>query len=53
MRAAPIFQTSNSHRRLVLPALTILPVASIQSPAYSGARNSTDSYARKRPSSPS
>jgi CheY-like chemotaxis protein len=52
-RGPPTFQTSNSHVRLELPTRTIRPLASIQSPAYRGARNSTLSYARKRPSSPS
>ena len=42
-RGPPIFQTSNSHVRLELPTRTMRPFASIQSPAYSGARNSTDS----------
>ena len=53
VRDAAILWISNSQRREVFPTLTIFPRASIQSPAYSGARNSTDSYARNSPSSPS
>ena len=37
----PTFQTSNSHVREEFPTFTIRPVASIQSPACSGWRNST------------
>ena len=51
-RAPPTFQISNSQVRDVFPTETIRPLASIQSPAYSGARNSTEAKARHSPSSP-
>ena len=52
-RRPPILWISNSHGGWCCRRARCDRVASIQSPAYSGARNSTDSYARNKPSSPS
>src|SRR5574344_492316 len=53
VRGAITFLASKTLVRELLPTWVISPTASIKSPAYTGAKNSTLSYAQKSPSSPS